>query len=101
MLGVTPENVSAYRQMELHFLQQYCYRDRSDLYALYGTMGQYVMNLDLEEAIKGNENGTNQVQLYYDTGKGYSEAESDIIRIYPDEKVSFICKESCLMLCGI
>lgn len=27
------------------------------------------MNLDLEEAIKGNENGTNQVQLYYDTGK--------------------------------
>ena len=89
MLGVTPENVSAYRQMELHFLQQYCYRDRSDLYALYGTMGQYVMNLDLEEAIKGNENGTNQVQLYYDTGKGYSEAESDIIRIYPDEKGEF------------
>ena len=52
-------------------------------------MGQYVMNLDLEEAIKGNENGTNQVQLYYDTGKGYSEAESDIIRIYPDEKGEF------------
>ena len=95
MLGVTPENVSAYRQMELHFLQQYCYRDRSDLYALYGTMGQYVMNLDLEEAIKGNENGTNQVQLYYDTGKVIS---SVFIQM---KKVSFICKESCLMLCGI
>lgn len=59
------------------------------------------MNLDLEEAIKGNENGTNQVQLYYDTGKDIQKLKVISSVFIQMKKVSFICKESCLMLCGI
>lgn len=92
-LGVHPENVDAYRQMELYFLQRYCYKDQSDLYELYGTMGQYVAKLKLEDAVKGSESGANQVQLYYDTGHGFSEQESDKIRIYPDDKGEFHLKQ--------
>lgn len=93
LLGVAQENVDAYRQMELYFLQRYCYKDQSDLYALYETMGQYVAKLKLEDAVKGSESGANQVQLYYDTGHGFSEQESDKIRIYPDDKGEFHLKQ--------
>lgn len=85
LLGVAQANADAYRQMELYFLQQYCYRGRSDLYELYGTMGQYVVQSRLEQIVRDSENGTTQVQLYYDTGNGFSEEESDKFYIYPDQ----------------
>lgn len=85
LLGVAQTNVDAYRQMELYFLQQYCYRGRSDLYELYGTMGQYVVQSRLDQIVRDSENGTTQVQLYYDMGNGFSEEESDKFYIYPDQ----------------
>lgn len=89
LLGVAQANVDAYRQMELYFLQQYCYRGRSDLYELYGTMGQYVANVKPEDILRGDEDGTTQIQIFYDTGHGFSEEESDKLHIYPDEKGEF------------
>lgn len=89
LLGVAQENVDAYRQMELYFLQQYCYRGRSDLYELYGTMGQYVAKVKPEDVLRGDEDGTTQIQIFYDTGHGFSEEESDKLHIYPDEKGEF------------
>lgn len=89
LLGVAQENVDAYRQMELYFLQQYCYRGRSDLYELYGTMGQYVAKVKPEDILRGDEDGTTQIQIFYDTGHGFSEEESDKLHIYPDEKGEF------------
>ncbi len=88
-LGVAQANVDAYRQMELYFLQQYCYRGRSDLYELYGTMGQYVAKVKPEDILRGDEDGTTQIQIFYDTGHGFSEEESDKLHIYPDEKGEF------------
>lgn len=89
LLGVAQANVDAYRQMELYFLQQYCYRGRSDLYELYGTMGQYVAKVKPEDILRGDEDGTTQIQIFYDTGHGFSEEESDKLHIYPDEKGEF------------
>lgn len=89
LLGVAQTNVDAYRQMELYFLQQYCYRGRSDLYELYGTMGQYVAKVKPEDILRGDEDGTTQIQIFYDTGHGFSEEESDKLHIYPDEKGEF------------
>lgn len=89
LLGVAQENVDAYRQMEIYFLQQYCYRGRSDLYELYGTMGQYVAKVKPEDILRGDEDGTTQIQIFYDTGHGFSEEESDKLHIYPDEKGEF------------
>ena len=89
LLGVAQANVDAYRQMELYFLQQYCYRGRSDLYELYGTMGQYVAKVKPEDILCGDEDGTTQIQIFYDTGHGFSEEESDKLHIYPDEKGVF------------
>lgn len=89
LLGVAQANVDAYQQMELYFLQQYCYRGRSDLYELYGTMGQYVANVKPEDILRGDEDGTTQIQIFYDTGHGFSEEESDKLHIYPDEKGEF------------
>lgn len=89
LLGVAQANVDAYRQMELYFLQQYCYRGRSDLYELYGTMGQYVAKVKPEDILRGDEDGTTQIQIFYDTGHGFSEEESDKLHIYPDEKGVF------------
>ena len=89
LLGVAQANVDAYRQMELYFLQQYCYRGRSDLYELYGTMGQYVAKVKPEDILRGDEDGTTQIQIFYDTGRGFSEEESDKLHIYPDEKGEF------------
>ena len=89
LLGVAQANVDAYRQMELYFLQQYCYRGRSDLYELYGTMGQYVANVKPEDILRGDEDGTTQIQIFYDTGHGFSEEASDKLHIYPDEKGEF------------
>lgn len=89
LLGVAQVNVDAYRQMELYFLQQYCYRGRSDLYELYGTMGQYVAKVKPEDILRGDEDGTTQIQIFYDTGHGFSEEESDKLHIYPDEKGEF------------
>lgn len=89
LLGVAQANADAYRQMELYFLQQYCYRGRSDLYELYGTMGQYVAKVKPEDILRGDEDGTTQIQIFYDTGHGFSEEESDKLHIYPDEKGEF------------
>ena len=89
LLGVAQANVDAYRQMELYFLQQYCYRGRSDLYELYGTMGQYVAKVKPEDILRVDEDGTTQIQIFYDTGHGFSEEESDKLHIYPDEKGEF------------
>lgn len=89
LLGVAQANADAYRQMELYFLQQYCYQGRSDLYELYGTMGQYVANVKPEDILRGDEDGTTQIQIFYDTGHGFSEEESDKLHIYPDEKGEF------------
>lgn len=89
LLGVAQANVDAYRQMELYFLQQYCYRGRSDLYELYGTMGQYVAKVKPEDILRGDEDGTTHIQIFYDTGHGFSEEESDKLHIYPDEKGGF------------
>lgn len=89
LLGVVQANVGAYRQMELYFLQQYCYRGRSDLYELYSTMGQYVAKVKPEDILRGDEDGTTQIQIFYDTGHGFSEEESDKLHIYPDEKGEF------------
>lgn len=89
LLGVAQANVDAYRQMELYFLQQYCYRGRSDLHELYGTMGQYVAKVKPEDILRGDEDGTTQIQIFYDTGHGFSEEESDKLHIYPDEKGEF------------
>lgn len=89
LLGVAQENAAAYRQMEIYFLQQYCYQGRSDLYELYGTMGQYVAKVKPEDILRGDEEGTTQIQIFYDTGHGFSEEESDKLHIYPDEKGEF------------
>lgn len=92
MLGVTQENATAYRQMEMHFLQQYCYKGQSDLYELFGTMGQTIASVNPEDVVANSEQGINLVQVYYDTGNGMSEEESDKLHIYPNEQGEYHLK---------
>lgn len=84
LLGVQKEYIEIYRQMELFFLQQFCYRGVSDLYALYDMMGEKTVSVSLAQAADHATGGIDRMQIYYDCGQGFSEENSDMRYIYPD-----------------
>ena len=84
LLGIRKGDAEIYRQMELFFLQQYCYQGVSDLYALYDSMGEKAVAVSLAEAAEHATGGIDRMQIYYDLGPGFSEENSDMRYVYPD-----------------
>ncbi len=84
-LGISEEEVSAYETME-HNFQKYVAGENESFFAVQKKNGKRMIALGELLQAEQDKEAMKTIQVYYDTGKGYSEQESEFYTVLSDEK---------------
>lgn len=84
-IGISDEEAAAYKIMERNF-QKYVAGENISFFALQKKNGKRMIDLENLLRVEQDKDAMTKVQVFYDRGNGFSEADSDFFSVSSDEK---------------